>query len=145
MSGADPNRALLDTWFQRVWNEGDALAIDELFLGDTKARGLGDQTLNGPEAFKEFHKRLNGIVSDINISVERSVSDGDWISARCIVNGKCPRSGKNIEFTGILYARVENGRLAEGYNEFNFMSLYEQLGFIPEKSFETCLAGKALI
>jgi len=145
MPKADANRTIVDTWFQRVWNEGDISAIDEIFVADTKARGLGDETLNGPEVFKVFHKSLNGILRDIQVHIDRSISQDDWISARCIMTGKCPRSGKKIEITGNLYARINGGKIAEGYNEFNFMSLYEQLGFIPEKSFEKCLAGNSLI
>ena len=65
------NLEVLETWFQRVWNEGDASAIDEMFQEQGKARGLGgqddsaeidaeggiaEQVRVGPAGFKGFHQ-----------------------------------------------------------------------------------------
>lgn len=33
-----------------------------------------------------------------------------------------------VDFTGMLVVRVENGKIAEAWNEFNFMEMYKQVG-----------------
>ena len=40
-------------------------------------------------------------------------------------------SGRNVTITGIVMARVANGQIAEGWNSFDFLSLYQQLGIVP--------------
>ena len=72
-----PKRGTIETWFQRVWKEEDAHAIDELFVVDGKARGLGDNTLIGPKDFKIFHATLCNLLSDITITVDKSLEEED--------------------------------------------------------------------
>jgi predicted ester cyclase len=37
-------------------------------------------------------------------------------------------TNKPINITGTCIARIENGRIVEGWNHFDFLSLYQQLG-----------------
>ncbi|MBL4869387.1 MAG: ester cyclase [Robiginitomaculum sp.] len=135
------HKQLLETWFQRVWNEGDISGIDDMFNPDTKAHGLGGQALAGRDGFKVFHKLMNSLVADINFTIDHSVSQGDWICTLCTMRGKCPNSGQDVSMTGTTYVRVEGDHIAEGYNHYDFMGLYEQLCLVPDGSFEKCLCG----
>ncbi len=38
-------------------------------------------------------------------------------------------------------ARIEEGMLREAYNHFDFIGLWEQLGYLPQNSFEQGLSG----
>ncbi len=38
-------------------------------------------------------------------------------------------------------ARIEEGMLREAYNHFDFIGLWEQLGYLPQNSFEQGLGG----
>ncbi|MEP4987312.1 MAG: nuclear transport factor 2 family protein [Paracoccaceae bacterium] len=78
MSG---HREVLETWFRRVWAEEDAGAIDEMMAPGTPARGLGSQTHIGPAGFKGFQQGLLALVSDVEIKIDKSMEDGDWIFA----------------------------------------------------------------
>jgi ketosteroid isomerase-like protein len=52
------NKALVQRWFNEVWNKGRADAIDELFADDGVAHGLSDDVstpLTGPNGFRPFH------------------------------------------------------------------------------------------
>ncbi len=134
------NKALLQRWFEEVWNKGRAEAIDEMFAEDGLAHGLSDEggkPLLGPAAFKEFHAKFRGAFPDIIITVDDTVAEGDKVAARCSVRGK--HTGDNLgfaatqapaEFTGIAIIRVKDGKIAEAWNNFDFMTMYRQLGVI---------------
>jgi len=37
-----------------------------------------------------------------------------------------------MEFWGMCIARVRNGQIVEGWNSFDFLALYQQLGLLPQ-------------
>jgi steroid delta-isomerase-like uncharacterized protein len=134
------NEALVRRWFDEVWNKGRADAIDEMFAADGIAHGLSDdpaQPMRGPAAFRSFHTTFRSAFPDIIVTVEDTVSEGDKIAARCVVRGK--HTGDTLgfaathsptDFTGMVFVRVKNGKIAEAWNNFDFMRMYKQLGAI---------------
>ncbi len=74
---------------------------------------------------------------DIHVTVEETVSEGDRIAARCTVTGTHRGEGigvaptnKSIEFTGLVLIKVKDGKFIEGWNQFDFMNMYQQLGVL---------------
>ena len=139
------SREVMETWFRRVWNEEDSNAIEELFIPDGHARGLGANVLIGPQGFKQFHTALCKLLSDFVITIDRSVESGEWISTVCTLRAKAQRSGAPIEFTGSVMVRIADGKLTEAYNHWDFLSLFCQLGLLPAGTFEKALGGEKVI
>ena len=138
-------REVMETWFYRVWTEEDSAAIEELFIPDGKARGLGANVLIGPEGFKQFHSALRGLLSDFVITIDKSVESGDWITTVCTLRAKSRQSGTPVEITGSVTVRIADGRLTEAYNHWDFLGLFGQLGLIPGDTFEKALGGEKVI
>jgi hypothetical protein len=138
-------RDVMETWFQRVWAEEDKTAIDELFIPDGHARGLGQNVLIGPEGFKQFHSALCGLLSDIVITIDKSVESGDWISAVCTLKAKDQKTKAPVVMTGSVMVKIVDGKLTEAYNHWDFMGLYSQLGLLPGETFEKGLSGKKIV
>lgn len=136
----DGNKALIERWFEEVWNKGRAEAIDEMFAEDGIAHGLADATgqpVIGPAEFKVFHATFREAFPDITVSVDDTVSEGDKVAARCSVYGKhmgdslgFKASQAPVEFTGITIVRVKEGKIVEAWNNFDFMRMYKQIGLI---------------
>jgi steroid delta-isomerase-like uncharacterized protein len=134
----EENRQLVQRWFEEVWNQGRADAIDELFAEDGVANGLADETgapLRGPAAFREFHQKFRGAFPDIVVTVEDTVAEGDLVAARCSVRALhagddlgFAATQKPMEITGISIVRIKNGQIVEAWNNFDFMSMFRQLG-----------------
>ena len=40
-------------------------------------------------------------------------------------------TNRSVEFTGMTMARVVDGRIVEGWNSYDFLSMYQQLGVQP--------------
>jgi len=139
------SRKLFETWFHRVWKCEDRSAIDELFIPDGKARGLGANVLIGPEGFKQFHTALCGLLSDIVITIDKSIESGDWIAAVCTLRAKSRASGAGVEMTGSVMGQVVEGRITEAYNHWDFQGLFGQLVLLPADSFEKARSGRKVV
>ena len=137
---SDNNKALTQRWFEEVWNKGRADAISEMFAADGIAHGLSDDGGNplcGPEGFKEFHAKFRSAFPDIVVTIEDMVAEGDKVAARCSVRGKhtgdslgFAATNAPVEFTGISIIRIKDDKIVEGWNNFDFMRMNQQLGVL---------------
>ena len=136
----EENKALVRRWFDEVWNKGRSEAIDEMFAADGIAHGLSDDPetpLQGPADFKPFHAVFRGAFPNVDIVVEDLVAEGDKVAARCSVRGKhtgdhlgVAASNAAVEFTGITIVRIKDGKIAEAWNNFDFLKMNKQIGAI---------------
>jgi len=132
---------LAHEWLEEVWNQRSAAAIDRLLAEDAIAHGITDASgkeLRGPAAFKEFHQRFLNAFPGVVIEIEDTISGGDKIAARCRVRAKHEGDGlgfaatkKRTEFTGVCILRIRDGKIAEAWNNFDFLTMHSQLGTIP--------------
>jgi steroid delta-isomerase-like uncharacterized protein len=134
------NDTLVHRWFEEVWNKGRADAIDEMFADDGIAHGLADASgneLRGPASFKSFFYSFRDAFPDIQVTVEDTVAEGDKLAARCSVRGTHAGDGiglratnQPVTFTGICILRIVDGKIVEAWNNFDFMTMFQQLGAI---------------
>lgn len=125
-------------WFEEVWNNKSEKAIEEMFAEDGIANGLNDadgNPLRGPEGFKTLHRAFITAYPDLKITVEDTISEGDKICARCRVTGTHMGDGlgvaptnEPVDFTGMTFVTLKDGKIAEAWNEFDFMKMYSQIG-----------------
>ena len=128
---------LMHRWFEEVWNKGRESAIDELAHPDTRGNGLfgeGGKEIDGMAEFKVFYRNFQSALSDIHVEVQDVVTEGDKTVARCHVTakhtgeglGKAPR-GNAVSFSGMTMARIHEGKIAEAWNNFDFLTMYGQM------------------
>ena len=134
---ASPGEVLRD-WFEQLWNQRDEKTIDRLLAPNGKAYGLGPEPLIGPDAFKAFYRTFSRAFPDFHVEVIHTVVEGDMAAACCHVTGvHCgpgmgPPSNAKVDFWGMTMARVKDGRLVEGWNSYDFMTCYQQMGVLPQ-------------
>ena len=137
---SEENKALIRRWFEEVWNKGRADAIDEMFDENGLAHGLSDdpsKPITGPREFRPFHTVFREAFPNMIIAVEDTVAEGDKVAARCSVRAKHEgdflegaATQSPVEFTGITIVRIENGKIVEAWNNFDFMTMYKQVGLL---------------
>ena len=122
-------------WFEEIWNNQNEAVIDEMFAEDGVGHGLGPDPIVGPEQFKIFHRAFVSAYPDLKVHVEDTVVEGDKIATRCRVTGSHQGHGigvaptnQPVEFTGMVIVQVQDGKIVEAWNEFNFMEMYKQVG-----------------
>jgi len=137
---SEANKALVQRWFDEVWNKGRAEAIEEMFDEYGIAHGLSEDPANpitGPRDFRPFHTLFREAFPNMMIVVEDMIAEGDKVAARCSVRARhegefLGRSATDspVEFTGITIVRIDNGKIVEAWNNFDFMTLHRQVGLI---------------
>ena len=121
---------ILHRWFDGVWNKGREEIIEELMMPDCAVHGLKDADGNevrGIPAFKDFYHAFRRDFDGFDIQVEDVLVEGDKMAARC--TAKCRHKGMNAwtAFDGMVFARVEKGKVAEAWNVFDFQTMDRQL------------------
>mgnify|MGYP001236491019 CR=1 FL=1 len=121
-------------WLTEVWNNLDGGAIDRMMIDDSIARGIestgipDNRHAKGAEGFKLFFNGFCSMYSEIHIEIEDVICERDLEAARLIVNAVHRESGSPVKFSGICMIRKEDGRIAEAWNNFDFLTMYQQIG-----------------
>jgi predicted ester cyclase len=122
------NTSLTYRWMQEVWNEGHEDAIDEMLDENAVVHGIEGITEPGPAGFKVFHRNFKQQFPTIHVEVDDVVSEAGYETSRCTVDGTTA-NGQNVHFTGMTCVKIENDKIIEAWNSFDFMTMYQQLGF----------------
>jgi steroid delta-isomerase-like uncharacterized protein len=134
----DNTRTIVHEWFERVWNRGEAQAIDELLAEDARVHGLkgvDGSDVGGRPEFRAMHQAFRDAFPDMHIAVDECLVDGERMAFRCRVQGThaggglgCEASGHPVDFTGMGFVRVRDGHIVEAWNTFDFQAMNEQIG-----------------
>jgi len=135
---SEKNKALIRRWFEEVWNQGRGEVIDELLAEDAVIHGLVDvagNPVSGLADFHDFHAQFRGAFPDVNVSVDDTIGEGDMVVARCSVRGRhtghhlgFEATNAPVQFDGVAITRIENGKIVEAWNHFDFAEMNRQLG-----------------
>ena len=133
---SEQNKAFVRRWFEEIWNKGRASAVDEMLAANGVIHGL-QGAMRGPAAFKSFHAAYREAFPDVTIHIDDMVAEGDLVAVRW--SGTATHDGnglgfaatqKRIQFTGMGFARIVDGKLAEGWNNFDQLGMFQQLGVV---------------
>jgi predicted ester cyclase len=132
--------AVTRQWFREVWDEGREDAIDRLMASDGKVFGLtgpGGPPILGPAGFKPIFQMFREALGDLEITIERTLVDGEYCTAHCRVKGRHigtafggDATNSPVDFYGMTIARVRDGKMIEGWNCFDFLTMYQQIGWV---------------
>lgn len=134
---AQSNADLVRRWFREVWNEGRLDTIHELVARDATVHGLGEPgiTIKGPAPVESFVTNMRSAFPDMNISVDQTVSEGDWVATRFTAKvthkGNAlgfPATGRRATVSGMSFIRIKDGRFVEAHNTWDQRGMLLQLG-----------------
>ena len=129
---ASQNVQLVHRWFDEIWTKGDLRAIDELLSPDAKIHGLGetDRGTESHQSFRDFVAGFRAAFSDIKIVVEQTVEEGDMVASRWVATMTSNGAGE-VKVTGMSMGRFRDGRMVEGWNNWDEAGLTAQLQTAP--------------
>jgi predicted SnoaL-like aldol condensation-catalyzing enzyme len=111
------NRALVRRWFEKVWNNGREDVIDEMLAPQAVLHNVVEpgQDVYGPEGFRRT-------------SIQELVSEGDLVVV--VGHDDSPRP-PTVTIVGATVTGVENGKLVEGWDHWDRLSMMRQLSVLP--------------
>lgn len=118
---SEATKAAARRWFDEVINARRPEAVDEIFAADYVHHGYQDGPM-GREQVKHFAAELLAAYPDRTSTVHDLIADGDRVAVRWSSSGHRqgtfqgrPATGGEETATGMWFVRVEDGRVAEGW------------------------------
>jgi steroid delta-isomerase-like uncharacterized protein len=129
------NRTFARLWFDEVWNNQRESAIDELRDPTGRAFGFPSSTSQlSHDEFKEAYRQFNRAFSNIRVTVDEELVQGDRIACRWTAIGThtgdtlgFPPTHKTVQFSGSSFMHLKNGKLHDAWNFFDFTAVIQQL------------------
>ena|SRR5687767_1824900 len=132
------SRELARRLTEECWDRSDVRALDELLAPYFVDRDPGPGQGPGPDGYKQMAAAYFGAFSDFRVRNEDVVAEGDKAVLRWTARGRhtgplmgITPTGREVTLRGIDVIRVEGGRVAERWGEFDVYGLLQQLGVIP--------------
>jgi steroid delta-isomerase-like uncharacterized protein len=134
----DRTDSLIRRMVENAFNQGAFAVVDELLAPDgvahTPSWGMPDTR----EGLKQLIAMFRSAFPDLHCTVEDEISVGDKVAAHWTMRGmhtglflgNLPTS-RPIVAQGMIFARIENGRIVEHWTLLDQMSILQQLGIVP--------------
>jgi steroid delta-isomerase-like uncharacterized protein len=136
----EENKAIVRRWFLETWNEGRLEVADELIAPDYDAHPAPTDPDfgRGPAGQKAFLTFYRTAFPDVHMEIEDMLAEGDRVAVRWRGTGThrgelmgIPPSDKPATVTGMFISRVADGKIVEGWANFDALGMMMQIGAIP--------------
>ncbi len=134
------NKSIVRRLIAELWNNGNLSVADELIAPtyihhDSSTPDLG----KGPESEKKRVTLYRTAFPDLHLNIEDIIAEGDLVMTRWSCRGThkgelngTPPTGKQFNITGVTNCRLANGKLVEGWVNWDALGLMQQLGVVPQ-------------
>jgi len=134
----ETNKQLVRRYFDEAINEQNVDVLNELLSSDFKSY-LPNGDFVGAEQYGQMLGMSLAAFPDLQVTVLDQVAEGDKVVTRWQAHGTqagpfagLPPTGKEVAVTAMHIHRLENGRFLEHWEEFDMLSLMQQVGAIPQ-------------
>jgi steroid delta-isomerase-like uncharacterized protein len=137
---SEENKAVVCRQEQEIFTQGNLDAADEIYapyyVGHDPAN---PEDIRGLEAAKQAAADYREAFPDLQVTVEDLIAEGDKVAARVRFSGThqgelegIAPTGRRVDCTGIVISRIEGGKIAEDWANFDDLGMMQQLEVIPK-------------
>jgi steroid delta-isomerase-like uncharacterized protein len=147
---SEHNKAIVRRLVEELWNKGNLSVADELFAPNYEHHDASTLDFGrGPESEKKRATLYRTAFPDVRLTIEDITAEGETVMTRWSCRGThngdlsgIAPTGKQINITGVTIARLANGKMAEGWVNWDALGLMQQLGVVPELAKTKAAAAK---
>ena len=127
-------KAVVERWFEEVWNKGREDAIDELLSTECSVLGLGPE-ICCPGEFKEYHKAMLASIGEIDFTLDKvNTSDGGKVSGIMDIKARHKASDVPFRIQGAFTIIVRDGKIACAHNVVDFIPMLIAIGALKKNA-----------
>lgn len=137
MSVEEQNKAVVQRYYEEVFNQGQEAVLDEIISPDYRDYGHNPPGRGIEGAKEDFHSGA-AYFSNAHFTIDEMLATGDQVVVRWTGTLKhtgdfkgVSATGKTVTLTGISLYRVADGKLLETRNAVNWLDLLQQLNAVP--------------
>lgn len=115
-------------------------AVNDIIAADIDARLPGVPKIQDREGYKEAVQDYRSGFPDFTVEIVDLISTDDTVVAEYSVHGThegeamgIAPTGNEVEMSGIVIFRLEDGKIVEERNQGDVLGLLQQLGAVPEQ------------
>jgi steroid delta-isomerase-like uncharacterized protein len=147
---SEQNKAIVRRLFEELWNKGNLSVAEELYAPNYTHHDPSTPDFGrGPESERKRATLYRTAFPDLQLTIEDIIAEGETVMARWSCRGThkgdlsgIAPTGKQFTISGVTIARLTNGKLAEGYVNWDALGLMQQLGVAPELVKTKAVAAK---
>ncbi|CAN5625070.1 ester cyclase [soil metagenome] len=133
---SEHNRAAARRFFEEAW-QGRFEVLDEILAPEAVSHDPRDPftDLHGPGGAPALMEMYRAAFPDVRFTVEDQVAEGDRAATRWTATGTndgeimgMPATGRTSKVTGMTIDRFEDGRIVEGWVNWDTLGMLQQLG-----------------
>ena len=151
MPTAEQRKAHIRHYFQEIVSKGNLEAIPDFVASNIVFWGpYTPKPIQGIAGFKELIAMLHAAFSDLQITEEDMVVEGDTVATRWIASGThkgefmgTGPSGKPFRFTGTAFYRIADGKIVEAWSVNNSLEIVRELATISPTTQDTAAKRRA--
>jgi steroid delta-isomerase-like uncharacterized protein len=137
---SEENKALVRRQEEELFSRGNLDAADEIYAPDYVGHDPSNpEDVRGLEAAKQAAADYREAFPDLRVTVEDLIAEGDRVAARLRFRGThlgeldgIAPTGRRVDCTGIVISRIEEGKIAEDWANFDDLDMMQQLRVITE-------------
>jgi predicted ester cyclase len=133
----DENRAIVTRYVYEV-NMQNYDAFDEFVHPDFIDHNPIPGQKPGVPGLKDAYRIFSDAIPDVWFTFEDLIAEDDLVVGRGVIEGThkgnfmgIPATGKKLHWTGTRLFRVKDGKVTEGWINFDLLGLMQQLGVVP--------------
>lgn len=129
-------RRVFDEWF----NGGNAAVADETYGPNYVHHdpSLPPELQRGRDNYKQVLAGFHAAFPDFRMTIDDMLAEGDKVAVRWSFQGTqrgelmgIPPTAKQVSITGTEILRFADGKIVEGWNNFDALGMMQQLGVVP--------------
>lgn len=135
--GPEDHKAIFRRLVEEAWNKGNTAVLNEVTAPQYVYRTPSGE-FKGPEGEAQAIKINRAAFSDLHLTIDEMVAEGDRLVARNTATGTftgelmgIPPTGKRFTMTAAVFVRYVDGKLVEAVSIFDQLSMFQQLGIKP--------------
>jgi steroid delta-isomerase-like uncharacterized protein len=131
-----PNKALIRRYVEEVWNKRTLGLADEL-VSPSYDPGLGIP-MRGADGARTLVQVFLAAFPDFALAIEDLIAEDDRVALRFVFTGThkgawggVPATGKTVRVDGTTFYRLEGGKVAATWFNYDGVGLLQQIGALP--------------
>lgn len=135
---------ILYRWYNEVWIAGHHDRIEQIYQPEIADKCLLPGETADIDDVRELVTVLGDRITDQTVRIVKTIETGDWVAALVEMHGKCTDTHKPVFMRWMTMVRIKDDLIVESYPCINFLRFFEQLGQLPNDSFELLLGRTVL-
>ena len=142
---SENNKAVVRRLLDELWSKGNLSVADECYAAaymhhDPSTPDFGP----GPEGEKKRATLYRTAFPDLRFKIEDLIAEGETVAVRWSSSGtnkgnlgRIAPTGKQVNITGVSVVRFADGKIVEGWINWDTYGMLKELGLVPDAAAAT--------